>query len=58
MVGAVEVLDAINVFSAELLSHFIFILVVEIEVAMGQLFVLLHDLVKDVDVQGQAFGAL
>ena len=51
MVGAKEVHHSVGMQRAELLFHALLVILVEIEVALGQLLVFLHHLVQNVDVE-------
>ena len=50
MVAAVEMLDSLWMHLAQLLRQRLLILVIELEVCLGQNGVLLNDLIKDIDV--------
>ena len=58
VVGAVEVLNAFRVLLAELLRETLLVFILEVEAGAGQDGVFLDDLVKDVDVEGEAFSTL
>lgn len=58
MIGTVEVLDSLTVVLAELLSKGLLILIVKFKIGLLEDGILLHDFVKDVDIEGESFGAL
>lgn len=58
MIGTVEVLDSLTVILAELLSKGLLILIVKFKIGLLEDGILLHYLVKDVDIEGESFGAL
>ena len=57
-VRAVEMLDTLWVLLAALFGKTLLILIFEVKAGAGKDWILLHDFVQDVDVEGESLGAL
>ena len=58
VVRAVEMLDTLWVLLAKLFGKTLLILIFEVKAGAGKDWILLHDFVQDVDVEGESLGAL
>ena len=57
-VRAVEMLDTLWVLLAKLFGKTLLILIFEVKAGAGKDWILLHDFVQDVDIEGKSLGAL